>query len=502
MKLLIVDDEDQIREGMTYGIQWETLGIGETACCKNGKEALELLNHTFFDIVVTDISMPVLDGIELMKEVRKTNDETAFILISGYRDFEYAKAGITYGAEGYILKPVHLDELIEIVTATMKKIKTRRDDLGNRNLVDKIEKKKLLQKALDGSITEPRKIRDILQKNGMEERIYMLVCALVRAETKKEQENTYETVVARAVECLAGYSYCIYEADKQNYILIINTPDSALRLLHLQNALQRMLLGVNYSGKKDFSMGISEPGSPVKLPDLYAQTWEAYEEQWFVGRGRAMLFGAHCGRKEKSALIKNGNEQILEGIRGGDLGTLEQVLDACTRELSGCSKAFVCDFVMKNMLYLMQSLGKANMELDPKWQSYVDQSFEETIKNWKVFVLSVFEYYNESTRYTKEVYQALQYIRSHYMEKISLDGVAERLGLSAGYFGRVFKQQTGETFLKYLNRYRIDKAVELLETTNLKVYEVGEKVGITDYSYFTQLYRSVKGVSPKKRDKK
>ena len=165
MKLLIVDDEDQIREGMTYGIQWETLGIGETACCKNGKEALELLNHTFFDIVVTDISMPVLDGIELMKEVRKTNDETAFILISGYRDFEYAKAGITYGAEGYILKPVHLDELIEIVTATMKKIKTRRDDLGNRNLVDKIEKKKLLQKALDGSITEPRKIRDILQKN-------------------------------------------------------------------------------------------------------------------------------------------------------------------------------------------------------------------------------------------------------------------------------------------------------------------------------------------------
>ena len=69
-------------------------------------------------------------------------------------------------------------------------------------------------------------------------------------------------------------------------------------------------------------------------------------------------------------------------------------------------------------------------------------------------------------------------------------------------FRSVFKQQTGETFLKYLNRYRIDKAVELLETTNLKVYEVGEKVGITDYSYFTQLYRSVKGVSPKKRDKK
>ena len=117
---------------MAYGIQWDNLGIDQVECCRNGKEALDILMQGRYELVITDISMPVLSGIELMKLVKEKLPDIHFILISGYKEFEYAQAGVRYGADDYILKPVHLDELIDTVTNVIRKIEQQQEDTKNR----------------------------------------------------------------------------------------------------------------------------------------------------------------------------------------------------------------------------------------------------------------------------------------------------------------------------------------------------------------------------------
>ncbi len=498
MKLLIVDDDDQIREGMTYGIQWDTLGIQQVESCKNGREALDVLQREYFDIVITDISMPVFDGVQLMQEVRKTNTETAFILISGYKEFEYVKAGLTYGAEDYILKPIHLDELIKIVMSTIKKIESRQTDQHNRVLVDNMERKNRLQEVIGGKEKNVQTIKEILQENGITEKVNMLLCALLKLEDNRASEEMKTHITAYAAEWLAGYSYCIWETEKRELFLIVNTPDSALRILHLQQRLQKMLQDMNEGQSLCCSMGISEIGNPEDLSELYRNAGIAFQEQWFVGIGKTMFCKDVEKRRQHAFGIEQLNEQMKNYVEEGNRQELEKFLKECEQEFVLCPKNEVCDLVIKNLMYVVQKIEKTDLRVEAMEKAYVDTSYEEVMANWRQRISEIFQSLHENREYSKEIRQALQYIKKHYMEKIAVEDVAEQLELSAGYFSRMFKQQTGTTFLKYLNNYRIEKAKTLLLTTNLKVYEVGEQVGISDYFYFTQLFRSITGTSPKK----
>ena len=160
-------------------------------------------------------------------------------------------------------------------------------------------------------------------------------------------------------------------------------------------------------------------------------------------------------------------------------------------------KERIQEFVLKNMQMVSQERNSEEGNPVQIEKSILEiRRFDELMVAWTRFLLEKLRKYGEKQKYSYEVQKALGYIRKHYAEKITVEELAEHLEISKGHFSRIFKQQTGVPFVKYLNQYRVDRAEELIRNTNLKVYEIAEKAGIQDYTYFTQVFRSIKGISP------
>lgn len=503
MKLMIIDDDDQIREGMAFGIQWENLGIRQVECLKNGKEALEYLKEQYCDIIISDISMPIMSGVELMKQVRREYPEIRFILISGYKEFEYAQAGIRYGADGYILKPIHLDELIETVTNVIRKIDKNHEDSKNRTVVGELGRNQMMKQVIQNQITNPAEILDFLITSCGFEKIHILAGALLQADGMVSDLNTDETVkvllINKITEFLAGYTYAIFYISSNEVFILVDVVDSTLQIFHLQQQMRRILTGLDRElPESGFSMGISEIGYVKDISNIYGSAKKILEERFFYGRGVCLDNSAHIERTGKGNGLQetHWNDQIKQAIEQGDESGLDNVISECKDELYKNEKEDIQKFIFKNMIQMSQKcMGEIQEE---QIQSAVFEAinFNEMIDVWRVFLSELIRRKKEEQNYSHDICRAIGYIRRNYMEKITAEQMAEYLEISSGHFSRTFKQQVGISFVKYLNQYRIDKAEELLLNTNLKVYEVAERVGIPDYMYFTQVFRNLKGKAP------
>lgn len=501
MRLMIIDDDDQIRDGMAYGIQWDNLGIDQVECCRNGKEALDILMQGGYELVITDISMPVLSGIELMKLVKEKLPDIHFILISGYKEFEYAQAGVRYGADDYILKPIHLDELIDTVTNVIRKIERQQEDTKNRAVQERAEKERLMKQIIQGQITDERTIRNILKEGCGFPRIDALIGAAVR---RSHQEfrweyggEDWELFNKKVTEHLAGYTYTGTILNEREMFWLIDVPDSTLRIFHLQQQIRKMLDDINRRCEQNsFSIGISEAGYPKDIPHLYACAEKALEGQWFTEKGRCLFYQDCFGGCQKEIQTEEWNQEILQYIKEGNQEKLKKCLDNIGEQLMQCRKASVQEFFFQNMMYVTRKFERVTLSQEIRRQMDTSESFAECMEIWTVFLQEVIQRYTVSKKYSREIWSALEYIAGHYMEKITTEDLAEHLEISSGHFSRLFKKQVGVSFVKYLNQYRMDQAEELLRNTNLKVYEVAERVGIPDYIYFTQVFRSIKGMVP------
>lgn len=501
MKLMIVDDDDQIREGMAFGIQWDNLGIEEVQCLKNGKDALQCLEHAYFDIIISDISMPVMSGIELMREVRKKYSEICFILISGYKEFEYAQAGIRYGAEGYILKPIHLNELLEIVTKVTEKIEQRKEDTQNRELAIELGKNQVIRQIIQKKITNPDEIKDFLiGKNGFE-KIHTLLGVVIEDDNKTETDERIKKIfIKKITEFLAGYTYAIFDIHTNEQFLLIDVVDSTLRIFHLKQQICRMIEMMNREMKEQsFSAGISKQGNLTDISYLYECANNVLEYRFTYGKGSCLDYAIceeEAEKKKRNFQHEEWNQKIMGAIENGTKTDLEAVIEGCKKALTGNEKLFIRKFFSQNVLQISQMQKMKMQENQIERAVFEADTFEEAIFCWTSFLNNVRKRREEEDKYTSDILKALDYIHEHYMEKVTVEQVAEYLEISEGYFSRRFKQQVKVSFVKYLNQYRIDKAEALLSSTNLKVYEIAEQVGIPDYIYFTQVFRNLKGMSP------
>lgn len=501
MRLMIIDDDDQIRDGMAYGIQWDNLGIDQVECCRNGKEALDILMQGRYELVITDISMPVLSGIELMKLVKEKLPDIHFILISGYKEFEYAQAGVRYGADDYILKPVHLDELIDTVTNVIRKIEQQQEDTKNRAVQERAEKERLLKQIIRGQITEERAIRKILKESCGFPRIDALIGAAVKSNHVDFRweygGGGWELFRKKVTEHLAGYTYIGTILNEKELFLLIDVPDSTLRIFHLQQQIRKMLDDINRRCEQNsFSIGISEAGYPKDISYLYVCAQKALEGQWFTEKGTCLFYQDCFKGGQKEMQTEEWNQEIIQHIKEENQETLKKCLENIGEMLIHCRKEDVQEFLFQNMMYVTRKFEKVILSQEIRRQIDMSESFAESMELWTDFLQKVIQQYTVSKKYGREIRFALEYIAGHYMEKITTEELAEHLEISSGHFSRLFKKQVGVSFVKYLNQYRMDQAEKLLKNTNLKVYEVAERVGIPDYIYFTQVFRSIKGMVP------
>lgn len=502
MRLMIVDDDRQIREGITYGIEWGNLGIHHAECFRNGLEALEAFKKEAFDIVLTDISMPGMSGIELMKEIKQLSPMTAVVLISGYEEFEYAKAAIQYGAKDYILKPIHLDKVTEIIQDIINRAM---DEQKVHYIAKETEKTKGFQILMNKwknersiSVKEMQKyFRDIC---SFDDRGTFLALLIEDDQNSGcfADNHVEKSIRQKVTEFFAGHKHCIISLDQNRELVIIHAPSSTLYLFNLKHMAQRFQIEINEDPAEKLSLSASLVG-PFSLEELfeaYTRCLKLMDLRYFRGEKQFYSSDEEQSGSADPEVLENIFEQMTKGFGRLKFDECEDLCDKAEKELQWLKREEV-----ENFIFLQFQESSTKNFTDEKPEELMRQlrqcrSFTETMKLWRQKLEKRKEKEAGIYGLSKEMREAILFIQQNYEKRITTEDVAEYMHMSSGHLSRLFRKELNESPKRYLNLYRIRIAENLLKTTNMKIYEVADQVGISDYKYFAQVFKSITGVKP------
>jgi two-component system response regulator YesN len=518
-KVLLVDDEIDIREGLTQLIDWEALGFTVAAKASNGKEALEALESRALHLVIADISMPVMTGLELIKEMRARGLSQSVIILSAYNDFEYLKEALKYRVENYLLKPVDDDEL----TATLLQVKEDiRQDLAvsmqeKENL--NILRSKILNRLVTRNISpsEFSNKADFLQIDltAVSYRVILVELENVRDvfERTGEPAEHWKLFSAQNVcaEIMGAYADGIWFEDALQRLVFIAKQHVSGEPADYHAAADEI--------KAALKRFVKEPASVIIGPEVrgvreihasYSEALKLLEYKFYLGREATISEQRIPARAETIDMEIEGRIRELEQfILAGDEASCQEVTRCIYdsfKEHAKISKSFVhhatFEILMSALRLIREAHGDVTQVLERPERLYEDILSHKTIDDMRGFLdgtlKQILDYLSHlrQKRPPKVVLNVLNYMKDNYNKEITLKQAAETVFVNAGYLGKLFKKETGYSFHDYLNKIRIDKARELLLTTNHYVYQVSEMVGYKDYNYFHRTFKKWTGRSP------
>lgn len=528
-KLLIADDEQIVIEGIRDSIDWGRYEIEIVGTAKNGSEALKLAKDLKPDIIISDIKMPGLNGLELIEELKDFLPNVKVILISAYEEFDYAKQAIRLGVNSYLSKPVKKAEVI--------------------NEVNKI-KSQLEQKQYEEEIT--KELRQRFNENLPILREHFLN-TLIRGTGVRDLETKFQTYHIALSPCNIGVMVCKMdhfrrtnlEADEARVQLLMlriidifnETTLPKSKSITFQSYNQEIVTIFNALEKDGLSVQewiklaemikdrvLAEIGSEVSIgigriyPEIkdiglsYKEAVKALNYRLVYG-DNSVLYIENVEDVETDAYnpLININE-LLENIQNilytGKLEEVYDLVDSFRQRLQNAEK-IPYYYIQQLYIQLLSIILRTATEIGIGTHLIAEnndlygtllkiESFSE-LDGWIKRILgNVCEQINIKNKLkTKHsIQKAINYIREHCQEEISLTSVADYVRLNPNYFSRFFKEETGCSFVDYLKKLRIEKAKELLRTSNLKIYEICEALGYQSVQYFSTLFKNMVGVTP------
>ena len=474
MKILIVDDELPIREWLKISIQNLLREQDIILTAANGKEAWNSFIENKPDMVVTDIKMPKMDGLEFLCRMKETRPDIYVIMLTSYNDFEYAREAIKHQANEYILKnEINAEILQQIIKNFYKYIENKEPRHGNPRFISEMLKDKTAEAELGNYPKE--KIFAIALKNNTE-------------------SNSYESHLNNFIEKISHYYYeknisiliCTYKKEYSEVACFNDAMTFCRQICDLNDT------GVGFSGFDKNAVDASIAARTALNIEFYQKRNSIYlykdenEEIKLEFRNirRKIISLIHKDRQNDA---ENSLEDLLQFTEKNQILDLELV--------RGC---FI-DIIDAYKVSKIEFTGHEHEELCEKIKENiccVDSFFE--LKNCMCAFMQELKgsYTINEKPYSKYVKTAMFYVSENYNKIQSLSEVSDYVNINMEYFCRIFKSETGITFNGYLTDYRIKKAVELLENSDLKVYEIAEQVGYTNLSYFSRVFKKVTGVNP------
>lgn len=478
--ILLVEDEIIELETLKSYVNWSKIGIDRVYTARGSRSALACITEHEPDILLSDIQMPGMGGIELAKLIREEGYACKIVFLTGYDKFEYAKAAIQVHAEDYLLKPFQIEEVEQLMLRIVDKIKQERQA--------KCATKAMVGKAFeDLSLGRVEEVPSILythfQKN-QEEEVFVSICAL--SGLNMEQR----TLVGCMPEVIHGFT-------AENLYIVLTYPQVLAQQFanKVLNCITKDIRGIFVSNQ----VGLFELRSFV-LSILQSQ------ERLFFGKERALyeLEEARQWRTSSGTFFKTSRRSIIQAILAGKEDNAVELLETYLREYQcagkeGCLRGAYGLFVyLKD--YLQEELA-ANPAMEKMFHelqepellqcaTYVDM--ENNFVKYIASCCSIFQ--REKNDYYVEWIE--QYIEQNYATDCMVEDMAAIIGLSPNYLRKKFKAGTGYTILEYLTEVRLQKAKALLRERRLKVKEVSIQVGYDNISYFTQLFTKKNGVTP------
>ncbi len=520
--LLLVDDEPEIREGLQEVIDLPALGFSVVGEAGNGVEGLRLAEALRPDLIITDIRMPLLSGLSMAAQVKKVSPTTQFIILSGYDEFEYARQAIEITALRYLLKPISSVELV----AVLEDVKRRLDeDFARRRDLTRLRahftsslpllRELLLSSLLAGKMDAERAL-PMAARYGMDLKSPAYAVAMVRMplpDTASPAEIDDPELLFFAVsnilsEVLASCpSHHLFHMDDMLAALLLLPAGDHPALSGAAEALDAARQNVERCLGQPLQIGLSAPCEALSaLPACTRQALSAVHHLGAQREGQVLCI-TDIAPSRGQAFIPD--EYMLRVLNNNlKLGDAQQAASAVSSLLDAGSRATLSDW-RAYLLEILMVFIRAARDLDLSAQEDALVAAQEQLMRCPPpaqaetvftalcgrFAASVTESRASSSHLLAA--EAAAYMQRHYMdEDLTMDKLCGHLHISSSYFGSLFKKETRKTFTQYLTEVRMDKAMTLLASTDLRTAEIAVRVGISDPSYFSYAFRRHFGVSP------
>lgn len=524
-KIMIADDESIVIDALKYIIEHNFVEQCVIESAKTGRQVIELAESFRPDIVFMDIQMPGINGIEAMREIKRSNAGILFIVVSAHVKFDYAKEAIEIGVLDYINKPIDKDIIIKTLTTAMQRVdearKKRSTDLANKEkleIVTPIIENGFIYSLLyqNNGKEELNNFRTLL---GIEEKAGYLMCLQFGELSEKDRmENVIGTSVrlqkeyTRIKDVMKMSFPCSVGAMMGNMILAfvpLDIPDDEeeyqIRVCIIENA-RKMVRELRHTFDAKFRLGIGAIHDIYNLSESYNEAMRSlaynssdsvvhvndlpilcnYEKDYPIDVENLLFQSVEAGNQNRSVYYAKSffqwmTENHSQNVMDIKLKVLEFVLRA--EQIGFESGGMLYRFTLRSE-YLDTIMGMRSYEQLYDW---FETKISEVCRN----ILTKKE---EST--VDIVKKAQLYIGQNYAKELVLDEISKELQISPYYFSKLFKKRTGSNFIEYVTSVRIEKAKELLRNSDKSMKEICREVGYSDANYFSRTFKKNVGVSP------
>ena len=469
--VLIVEDEKLIRQGIKTMVQRSGVPVEVIMECNNGQMALEILKEQKIDVMFTDIRMPKMDGIELVKAMQELEYIPLTVAVSGYDDFSYAVEMMRQGVREYILKPVDRDKIREILEKFNREIEeNRQKDDEIRSISYQQLKYFMLQENIgQGELTA---MVNQFQKLFYPDP-YVVYC--MAAETGRQEKKQGEFIW---LEELAGQQIFIVEEAKKDQLI-------------------EQELKEGFAGESLSHQGLGE------LKQAYAQSLAARKRAFVKERNIVVYSEEKQGKR--MPVDTNLIHQMVQMLATDKIGEACHILDKIAwgvkrEELSVDSFAENIGIMIDSIWSTYQNVLEVDSESLEKFRNIFAWASLEEFKTELIGWMQ--EFHNrihaefDDYKNKHKIQQAVEYIQKHYAEELNMVVVSNMISMNYSLFSYEFKKYTGSNFVNYLRDIRMKEAKRLLTETELKVAEISRRVGYDNEKHFMKLFKSVCGVSP------
>ncbi len=501
IKVLFVDDEVMAMEYLQNMISWEEEGFSVIGHARSGKKALEIYEREKPDIVISDIKMAGMDGLELTKKLKEKNTDVVVILLSAYRDFEYAQKGFEYGVSNYLLKHELCEEKL---MEELEKAKERLKDSGRKKKIyQKYFAKQLIYNMEDVTEVEEKELGNrffLIQANKNPVFCNGVFRELSWSDEEREllqnsSEDTDEEIsYVSDVRLTSGNSIILYK---------IGNISSRYELTNkIENMAKRISAALIKAQSSSFNMIYSNEITRTEISGTFQKMSRMihYSVFWKPRCIYALERLEEAGTEEKISWNEQEKELrdiIFEGRKTEDfISYLFELVRYPRENLRGFRDLL---FVLDNLAKELEDRhGITPLEKEEKGYKLSD------IENYYIHKMNdISEIIQERTekKYSGIVVDMMRYIKKNYCKEISLESLGEEFQMNGVYLGQIFRKETGTTFLKYLTALRIEEAKRLLSQGDKNVSEVSEMVGYKTSQYFSQIFIKNVGMKPQEYKK-
>jgi len=533
IKILIVEDEMLIRVGIKSCIDWEANGFEVIGLAEDGEQALDIIEKLRPEIVLTDIKMPNMDGLELIDRIKKQYPTIRVIVLSCYNEIDFIKKAMKLGADDYILKlSMEPGALLEVLNNTKSAIDSReKADLQSSNNQREIKisknfiKEDLYKKVIDEAISVERLVGDLksIGSSMSFSRLNVIYASIddysnASLKSRLDDRHLLKFSVTNIIEEIL-LSYCkgdIVEVEKGEYLLLFDSCEEA----DCQKILKEFCFKVNNALESYFNISISFgisgiTGDMSSFKTMYTQAKKALEQKFYSGRGSILFYDEKLEFSDKFILLNLQDEKMLQTcLENLDYDGAKAIIKKFFYGIYNLKMYHPSKVRMAGVELLNPFINVAKkFELETDFALITSGNIEnpvdilmkaETVSyiyNWFESVVEKFIDYLSNKRLSAErpeILKLKQYISDRVYEDITLDKAAKISNMSKSYLSSVFKKETGESFTDYVNRLKMEEAKILIQRYDLKNYEVAEKLGFIDESYFSKLFKKYIGISPSK----